>query len=377
MNKIYRFFLSSLIIFLLATLIIAPHTAWAAASYDTVYLPESMTVSGLYFKNAGTITIDGNINGETYLIGGQIIVNGNVNGDLLATGGTVAINGNVSDNVRIAGGTVSISGNVGKNVLVLAGQTEIEKAARINGNLTIASGNAQVLGTIAGQTQIAAGNLFFNGKSAGNATLWASNLKIEKQANFAQDLTYTTEKAIETIKQNVSGRADFIKTEVVPPMISLNNKSIQTLKPFAFWASFFNYLIFGFLLTFIFPKQFGNVSRFLKEKPLASIIAGFIYYAICPIIVLILIVTLIGIPLAIIFAILTVILVFISRIVIGLYVGSQILKDEENKFLPLLLGLSLIQLLTLIPFLGFFVKILVVLLGTGGILLSKMGKYAK
>lgn len=350
----------------------------AVQNFDTVYLPENETVNGLYFKTGTTITIDGTVNGEAYLFGQNVIVNGNINGDLIAGGGTVTVNGNISENVRAVGGTVSVSGHVGKNALVMAAQSEVEKNGKIDGNLVNLSNNTLVLGMIGGETQIFAQNIFYNSKSGQNVKLYAQDLIITKESTFSGNLDYQTQKEIPDLKKQVAGIVNFQKTGktfVLPGANEIN--SVKKIGPVINWIGFLNYLIIGFLLTFIFPKQFTNVNKFLGEKPLASAVGGIVFYVFAPFILLILAITIIGIPLAILFGLGTVFLAFISRIVVGLYLGGKILNDGESKFLPLLVGLAVIHLAALLPYAGFVIKIIIVFVGTGAILLSKGGKYVK
>lgn len=350
--------------------------AFAAGGYETVYLPENETVDNLYFKTGGSITIDGTVNGEAYLIGENIIVNGNVNGDLIAAGGTITVSGNISENARLAGGIVSVSGRIGKNALVIAGQTEIEKSATIQGNLVEFSGNTNVLGKIDGEVQTMAGNIFFNAKAARNVKITAENLNFGNGTTIAGDFEYQTQNEIKNLKNMVKGNINFVKKNGKLPLFPYKQIALKIFS-FASWISYLGSLIIGFLLVFIFPKRFTNINKFIAEKPLASFIFGLAFFALTPPGLIILAATIIGIPLAFLFILLLIFLIFVSRTVVGLAIGSRILNDEESKFLPLLLGMTILQIISLIPYLGFVSKILVIILGTGAILLSKLGKYTK
>ncbi len=347
-----------------------------AKEQKTVYLPENEIVNNLYFKTGGTITIDGTVNGEAYLIGENIIVNGNINGDLIATGVTVTFNGNVSDNVRLAGGTVSISGHIGKNALIFGGQTEVEKNAVIQGNLVEFSRNTNILGKIDGEARITAANIFFNGKTGQNAKLISNNISFGNNFLVGGNLEYQAVNQIASLKPQVKGNVVFVKRNGHLPTTNLKQLGLKLVSLIS-WINYLCSLIIGFLLVFVFPKQFSNINKFLAEKPLASFIFGLVFYCLIPFGLIILGLTIIGIPLAFLFIFLLVLLIFVSRVVVGLLIGSRILSDGESKFLPLLLGLTILQIVSLIPYLGLISKVLIVILGSGAVLLSKLGKYAK
>lgn len=332
-----------------------------AMEEKTVYLPENETFNGLYFKTAETITVDGTINGEAYLIASNVIVNGAVNGDLIAIGGNIDVNGKVSDSARLIGGNIAVSGPIGKNLLIVSVQNNIERKTVVGGNLVVAAENTRIFGKNNGEARIFANKVYYDGMSQKKVNFMSSDLEIGKEANF------------NGIKYEHSGSSGL----PVSSFSDFNKNVVARVRFFSGFASFFSYLVFGLILAFLFPKNFTNFDRYLNEKPLAGFICGLLFYCLSPLIFILLVLTLIGIPVALLFIFFVVLLGFVSRIVLAIFLGSKILKDEDSKFLPLLLGLSIIQIALWIPFFGGILKILIVLLGTGAILLSKFGKYAR
>lgn len=353
---------------------------FAKISDETVYVPENETINGLYIKLASDITVDGNINGEAYLVGKNIIINGNITGDLIAIGANIDVRGSVSENARLLGGKVSVSTPIGKNLLVVAGQMDIARKTTIGGNLVLINGDGQIFGQTNGQTKIYSGKIFYNGKAGKDAEIFSSNLNIGKDAFFSENFTYHSRKEIKNLEKQIHGKLGFTKQEEFFTPFSLypqNYNILSRVKSFSTFAGFFSYLVLGLILAFLFPKIFTNIDRFLNDKPLASFIFGLFFYAIFPLIFILLSITLIGIPIAVLSIFFVLILGFVSHIVVALFIGGKILKDQESKFLPLLVGLSIIQLMLFIPFFGLGFRIIIVFLGTGAILLSKFGKYSR
>ncbi len=352
----------------------------AKISDETVYVPENETINGLYVKVASDITVDGNINGETYLVGKNIIINGDITGDLIAIGANIDINGSVSENARLLGGKIYVSAPIGKNLLVVAGQTDIARKTIIGGNLVLINGQGQIFGQTTGQTKIYSGKIFYNGKAGKDTEIFSSNLSIGKDAFFSENLTFHASREIKNPAKQIHGNFEFIKQDEFFTPLSLyhqNYNFFSKVKSFSMFAGFFSYLVFGLILAFLFPKIFTNIDRFLNDKPLASFIFGLFFYAMFPLIFVLLLITLIGIPMALLSIFCVLILGFVSHIVLALFIGGKILKDEESKFLPLVVGLSIIQLMLFIPFFGMIFRIIIVLLGTGAILLSKFGRYSR
>lgn len=355
--------------------------AFAQNQESTVYLPANETFEGLYIKTAKNITIDGTINGEAYLIGESIIVNGNVNGDLIAVGSNVDVNGNISDNVRIISFQSTISGNVGKNLTVLSAKNNVENKTAVGGNMVAVSGDSQIFGKVGGESYIISRQLFFGGQSTRKAYLNSPKLTIGKGATFGGALEYVTKNEIKSLDTQVKGKLQHtsVNEKLMFPLFIDNGKMFisQQFKTLAGFFNFLGYLIVGLILSFIFPRSFTNISRTILDKPLASFIAGVLFYVIFPFVFLSIVLTIIGIPIALLAVLLLAAIAFSSRIVVSLAVGNLILKDETAKFLPLIIGLTITQIIYWIPFFGFIARLIVIAVGSGGILLSKFGRIGK
>lgn len=371
-------FILSLILFLL--FFIWSSSEISAANDKTIYLPEDVTFKGLYFKKADNITIDGNINGETYLIGQNIIVNGNIGGDLIAVGGNVDLNGKINGNARIIAGNLGISSSSLKNITIIAGKTNIEKRTEISENAVIINSDLNFYGKIKGDVKIFSNNFYDNGVINGNAEISSPNISFGDKSIFSSNLNYQSNFENIALSKKMPGRVTFKKSanNRLSPLANFeSNTFVSRVKNVSSFASFFSYLIFGFILCFLFPRHFANMVKTCVEKPLASFIVGVLFYIVSPFIILALILTLVGIPLVFLYVGFLALLIFTSRIIIALVIGRKILRDEESKFLPLLIGLIIIQIALWIPFIGTVAKLSIVILATGSAVISKFGKYGK
>jgi hypothetical protein len=134
-----------------------------------VTIPAGETVDHDIYAFGGTITSNGSINGDLVVAGGTIDVNGAVTGDVLATGGRITLNGPVTGDVRAAGGQVTITGNVAEDVLVTAGQVTI--GGSVGQDLIVSSGQLSITGTVAGSAVGSAGAYTKSGSIAGTDSI--------------------------------------------------------------------------------------------------------------------------------------------------------------------------------------------------------------
>jgi len=87
-------------------------------------------------------------------------------------------------------------------------------------------------------------------------------------------------------------------------------------------------------------------------------------------------ITIIGIPLGLIALALWGIAIYLAQIPVGLFIGRWIIghfKEVEGKAImigALALGLAILRLLRLIPHLGFFIGLAIILFGLGAVIVT-------
>ena len=109
----------------------------------------------------------------------------------------------------------------------------------------------------------------------------------------------------------------------------------------------------------------------INLKPGKSFGIGLIILLLMPGLILLLVVTLLGIPLALMTLALFGVLIYLSKIFVGLWIGKLILESTKKSQKEIsivgatILGTLLLGLILTIPFIGFLIKITVCILGVG------------
>lgn len=343
--------LASLFAFFSLFLLVSSTHAQSAESENTV-VESGEVISRDYFAANETVQVLGTINGDVYVAGGKIIINGVVNGDVIAAGGVVTIGGLVTQDVRVAGGTVQIVGTVTKNVTAAAGTVLVSPEARVGGNMLIFGGNTELDGTINGNVNAFAQNLTItNSTIHGNVDYWS-----DREALVSGDAAVNGEiKRHETNTQtrqwkenaNAAGRGAHTASAVV---------------------SFFTTLIVGLLLIKLFPKYIKRSKEILDKELPKAFLRGSIAMFVIPLVLILLMITIVGIPLALIGALVFVIYLYVGRIFALVAIGSYILrkmKTNESLSMSFLLGLIVYFFLGFIPVIGGILTFIVTLVGLG------------
>jgi len=128
----------------------------------------------------------------------------------------------------------------------------------------------------------------------------------------------------------------------------------------------------GWLLIATVPGFFAGAIRSVPSWASAGF--GFAALIVAPIAAIVLCITLIGIPLAVGTVFLYVAGLYLAKILVGAYLGRELIKAKNETGLPtlagLLVGLVILQILFLVPFAGGILHLAVVCLGLGALALQ-------
>ncbi|TAJ98407.1 MAG: polymer-forming cytoskeletal protein [Candidatus Manganitrophaceae bacterium] len=328
-----------------------------------VTLREGEVVQEDYFAWGDVVEILGTVHGDVYAAGGEVRIAGDIDGDLLAAGGKVDVQGRIGQDARIAGGEVTVAGVIGRNLTAAGGEVTLADAAAVHGNV------------------ISAGDLTLSGRVDGYVKAMAGNLQVASPAKVGGDLTYRSPHPAQidpgakiggmVMQKTPHQMFDFSPGQMIGAMAGL----FLFLKMISFVSTW----ILGLLLIFLFPGFSRAVVSTLREQPMASLGWGLVWLIVTPVVLITLLVTVVGIPLALIFFPLYFISLYLARIFIILWAGTALLERMGKREHPgwgLLIGLFLYTLLTLIPGPGGLISLLVVLFGVGAALLTLRAEYA-
>ncbi|MBU1165147.1 FapA family protein [Patescibacteria group bacterium] len=350
--------------------------AYSAAD-DNFYLAEDEVLDGNLIKTVGTATIDGAVNGDVIVLGGTITISGPVAGDVFVIGGNIKVKGDVMGSVRVAGGDVVISGYVERNVNAAGGTLELSDSAEVGWDLIAAGGNVVVNGKVNGNINIAGGNIIFTNEvgkdldinlgADGYATL-RSGTKVGGDFNYLAatldqvDINENVEVAGETKHKTVTSA----RVKAAP--------AFGAIYFFGKLVSLFGMFIVGLVLISLAPKVVTQVSVQMTKAPGRSLGWGLIYLILTPIVILLLIITIIGIPLGMILIPMYFIAIYLSGIFVGVTVGLLLVnwltkgKYKKTMIWPMILGLVICDIVFSIPIIGWILAILAVMWAMGALL---------
>jgi cytoskeletal protein CcmA (bactofilin family) len=314
----------------------------------------------LFFWGQGA-TLDGPIGYNAVLGGSSVFVTDDtrVGGDLVAFAGDVGIDGEVMQNAYLWAGTVRIGEN-----------------AVIHGNVMCFCGTLRVEGTVRGQVLGGGGNTAITG-DVGSVKIEAGIVTVGPEAIIRGDLEYESND-----EADISDSAT-IMGEVHRTIQSDDDEKgteEEGSSAFSAWSigwrlwRYLSSLLVGVVLLLVGGRLARLPASRLRETPAAGLGFGFVVAVVTPVACLISIPLIVSIPLGLIGLVLFGLAVALSSLVTSQFLGDWLLRRlsgrAPSEYAALALGLLLLSLVGLIPYVGFLIRLTAILLGLGGMFLA-------
>ena len=347
-----------LLLLTLAGVVLAQSAREKLRTGNTVTVAAGETVASDLYAFAGTVRIDGTVDGDLIATGGSIDVTGSVTGDVLAAGGNVSIDGTVDGDVRMAGGTLTIGGSVAEDVVAAGGQLTLASSGSIGEDLFASTGRLSIDGAVTGDV------LASTGAYAKTGTVGGSE-----------------EVQITAAPTTPSGPA------AAPTPVDLVIDAIR---------HFLVVLLVGAILIWLAPRAYEAMKVAVQKRPLPALgwgiaaFFGFIALLILIVIATILLAIFFGVlgfddlvGLDIVGGIVAMLGVILGFVIVCSYVADAIVgaalagvvmrdraTDRTRELAILAVGAAVVVLVSSLPVLGPWVKLVVALLGLGAVVIA-------
>lgn len=372
-------FLVFLIFFVLLFLPFASALAQENFNHGEIsVLQKDQVIDSDYFASGEKVVIDGRVDGDAYAVGGDITIAGQINGDLIVAGGNIEVSGAVEGDLRVAGGNITISGQIDKNLTVLGGSVIITNDARILGSVVGAVGNIDINAPVGKGITLAGGSLKISDSVGGDINVAIGEFSLESGSSVAGSIQYLSDKKLFKAQDALVGGSVIHN---LPPETPERPKEKAPSAKFGFSVyGFLTLLATGLVFLYFFPNFMQRVSDQISKKAGVTFAVGLVALIVAPVLFLILLMSVIGVPFALLLVVGYIFLLIISQIFAAVFVGGWIgrrLKFKLNNYLSFCLGLFTIYLLGWIPVIGWIMKFIATTVGFGGYLITKKQVYSE
>jgi cytoskeletal protein CcmA (bactofilin family) len=331
------------------------------------------------FAAGGILNLTEPVAGDAFLAGGQVAIATQVEGDLVAAGGEVSVGGNIGDDVYAAGGTVSLDAIVSGNARIAGGDVTVGPATVIAGAASLTGGQVRFDGNTHEYLQVSAASVHLNGVVHGDVELRSGDLRIGPETRIGGRLVYhgPSQPSVPPGAE-ISGGIEFHESDVDlsfdPPGDGLHDAA-RGVGSF-FW--FLGVFIAAAAFNLVAPGFSQRAAQFVGSDPLKSLGLGFAVLVCAPVLVILLLITVIGIPVGLILLTAYLLLLFLGWLTTATFIGQKIrgvfganrAATTGWRLLALLAALLLLWFAGRIPYVGHWIQLAVLLAGMGALVLA-------
>jgi hypothetical protein len=296
-------------------------------------------------------------------------------GDRVCTGGSIVLDSNaVVDNVILfgCGARISSGAHVQRDVVSLGGQVIVEQEAKIDRSVVVVGSALPV--------QIA-------GSVEQDVVAVLADVTLDSTAVVGRDLVVVRGRIDQKEGAVVRGRS--VRPEPsarIPPVTPRPLFPGNSLDLFGIARSIVSGILFtvslaaiGMFVVAVWPQQTTQVSQVARDSAIPSLGVGCLTIIVAITLGIGLIVTLCGIPVAVLLFMALMLAWLVGWIALSEFVGSRVLapfnlRDSlKTPIVAVVLGVVLLALIGLPPFIGWFITTIAATIGIGAVVLTRFG----
>lgn len=325
--------------------------------------------------NALVLAADETLPDETGIIGQELDIRGGAERDLWLAANSVRFSGTSAEDLRLLARSAVLSGTARQNVLAYAAGLQITTGAVVHGQAALFGNTVICEGQINGDAWILAQSATLGGQWGGTVRVQANEIRVTPNTVIAGDLIYASSKA-PVLDSSVSiGGTVRPRTSLLPDAMGGAGTTLRNrlgLHGFLFLAA----LLVGMPFVGLFPLVAGSAVRNLQATPWRALVAGMITVMGGPFLIGFALMTVVGIPLALVLGATYIVLTYLSHIVIALWLGNRLVRTPgPQSFGQVLLGLAaglfILYFAAALPGVASFIALPVIVLGTGALIRSR------
>lgn len=310
--------------------------------------------------NGDEVEINGTLKGDLIVFAKKVIINGTVDGSVIGIiTEKLTVDGKINGDLRVIAGIIEIDGTVTDSVTSIAYKIETRPEALLENGLLGFANNVSLMGTISGPVQLTTVALnTIGGKINGDVIVHGAPVNwLEKATVIGNIDDYSgIEQSKDKVKANISGAyRNHYRVEYLAEAF----KTMLVISLIMFIGNLLNSLIFNRL----FPLTAWKISTPSISNFRRYLFTGLLSFFLIPLLIVGLVFTRVGIPLAILLGLIYIIVFFFSGITLNLWVGRIVLaksafNNPKHSVILTIVGGLVLTVIGIVPFMGYLVNIL-------------------
>lgn len=330
----------------------------------------SVEAKSSFYQFEDNLDVENKFDGSVFFAGETVFTKSEVDGIAFVGGNNIEVNGQV-DYGFVAGNSIKITGKVENDLFAAGSNVAINDGASVERDSYLAASTVSIKDATFGRDiKIAAATVTLRDVTInGDIYISATNIKLDDNVVINGKLSYNEDAVISGIDDSNIGEVDTYKTNIDESATLLSNVKSKLFS-----------IISGFIILVImflsFPNLFKKIDAKTSDNKIGNYFTkagiGFIGLIIIPIISIISICTIIGMPIGLILIAAYIVSLYFGMLITAYVLGNKLytnlFKKEYNFYTVSFIGLIVIKALELIPVISGIVGLLSLLFGLGMII---------
>ena len=290
---------------------------------EAVRLPDGETVDQDLYVFGGTVILEGAAARDVVVVARYLDAVGPIGGSLMVLAGRAEVRGTVGGSVRAAGASVAIYGRVEGDVVAAGGSVTIVETASVGGDVVVAGGKVTIVdgAVVGGAVRGEAVGMTIEGEIGSAVDVTTRRLHVAPSAQIGGVLRYQSRRAA-TIEPGAV---------VVGPTVRRDPAAALPMGPLLFWANgavprLLAMFVSGIVLVLLVPRRMAAVADSGRSAPMTSLLLGTGLVVFLPVLLILLLLTVIGSPLALVGGFGYLAGLYLSQVFVGLALGRFLLR---------------------------------------------------
>jgi cytoskeletal protein CcmA (bactofilin family) len=334
----------------------------ALITTDRYIVRDGEVIAEDQYVSSTAANVEGTIDGDLTIFSGSLTITGEVTGSVIvfSVGSvTVAEGAVIGGSLQGTAGSLRVSGTVGSDVFVGAASIVIDPTGEIGRDVMGFGGALTIRGDVARDVRGRTMRTEISGDVGGDVDIATQGLDVTESARIEGDVLYRSPSDADIDEgAQISGGITRLPTR--------GNFIYGVILSLATVVSFLGFLVAGIVALWLFRTSSSRAIGSILRKPIRSFLVGLVTVIVFPALVLVLAMTLVGLPLAIVGVLIAGIAFIIGPVPAVTALGNRVLVNRGGLFGAFVVGAVLWRLgIWLIPVVGGFVYLIALVWGIG------------
>ena len=335
----------------------------AAAPQSATDEPHRYRFFGDIFASGSDVRVTDSDVEDLFAAGENVTLDTDVRETAHVAGRNVRVNRRIGESLYAAGYNVEVEAPVGEDVVAAGYRVEIGPEAAVARDVLAAGRTVVVRGPVAGNVSLRGRIVEIAGPISGSADIRARAIRFADGARIDGTLTYSS-------REPVTVPADVI----APDRVTANVAESSDMGPWIAGAIIFSLVILALmaLFAFLLRDRLAGTRAVIAARPWRDLLLGVIATSALFGSILVLAVSLIGIPLIPVVIVLMPFVILAGYLTTAHAIGAILIRRARllpgsgwAAFGAIVLGVLILSLISAIPVLGWVIAVLAVIIGVG------------